>query len=178
MPLPSLLPAPLSPTLAARLTAEQQQALTETPRSGRITRLAADLGLDEAATLALVAESAGLTVASNLEADPLARGLLPARLVHDYQAIPIRLEKEDEAGNRSDANDSARPTPEELAGTALHLATAWPADETMQDWLRTFTPRPLVWHLAVPERVHQLIIENFGVGSGSLDDGDEGYLAP
>jgi type II secretory ATPase GspE/PulE/Tfp pilus assembly ATPase PilB-like protein len=26
--------------------------------------------------------------------------------------------------------------------------------------------------------VHQLIIENFGVGSGSLDDGDEGYLAP
>jgi type II secretory ATPase GspE/PulE/Tfp pilus assembly ATPase PilB-like protein len=178
MPLPSLLSAPLPPTLAARLTAEQQQALTETPRSGRITRLAADLGLDEAATLALVAEAAGVTVASNLEADPLARGLLPARLVHDYQAIPIRIESESPAGNRADGNDFARPTPEELAGTPLHLATAWPADEAMQDWLRTFTPRTLVWHLAVPERVHQLIIENFGVGSGSLDDGDEGYLAP
>ena len=38
--------------------------------------------------------------------------------------------------------------------------------------LRTFTPRPLVWHLAVPERVHQLIIENFGVGAGSLEDSD------
>ena len=32
-----------------------------------------------------------------------------------------------------------------------------------------FTPRPPVWHLAVPERVHQLIIENFGVGSGTLE---------
>jgi type II secretory ATPase GspE/PulE/Tfp pilus assembly ATPase PilB-like protein len=48
----------------------------------------------------------------------------------------------------------------------------------MSDWLRTFTPRPLVWHLAVPERIHQLIIENFGVGSGALDDGDESYVAP
>eukprot|EP01031_Cornospumella_fuschlensis_P014946 gene14946-biopygen12631 len=48
----------------------------------------------------------------------------------------------------------------------------------MGDWLRTFTPRPLVWHLAVPERIHQLIIENFGVGSGALDDGDESYVAP
>ena len=48
----------------------------------------------------------------------------------------------------------------------------------MTDWLRTFTPRPLVWHLAVPERIHQLIIENFGVGSGSLEDSDESYIAP
>ena len=55
----------------------------------------------------------------------------------------------------------------------LHIATAWLPDELMVDWLRTFTSRPLAWHLAVPERVHQLIIENFGVGSGSLDDSDE-----
>ena len=48
----------------------------------------------------------------------------------------------------------------------------------MADWMRTFTPRPLVWHLAIPERVHQLIIENFGVGSGALEDSDEGYVAP
>jgi general secretion pathway protein E len=72
-----------------------------------------------------------------------------------------------------------RPPPvDERASFPLHLAAAWPPDETMTDWLRTFTPRPLVWHLAVPERVHQLIIENFGVGSGSLDDSDDSYLAP
>jgi type II secretory ATPase GspE/PulE/Tfp pilus assembly ATPase PilB-like protein len=174
MPLPPLLSSPVPAALAARLTPEQQQALAETPRGGRIARLSADLGMDESAVLALVAESAGLDVASNLETDPLARGLLPARLVHDYQAIPIRVEARDSTTRAEDAP----PTAEELAHTPLHFATAWPADEAMQDWLRTFTPRPLVWHLAVPERVHQLIIENFGVGSGSLDDGDEGYLAP
>jgi type II secretory ATPase GspE/PulE/Tfp pilus assembly ATPase PilB-like protein len=176
MPLPPLLFSPVPATLAERLTPEQQQALAETPRGGRIARLAADLRIDEAAGLALLAEAAGLTVASNLETDPFARGLLPARLVHDYQAIPIRVGT-DGSANSALAEDST-PTSEELARTPLHLATAWPADEAMQDWLRTFTPRPLVWHLAVPERVHQLIIENFGVGSGSLDDGDEGYLAP
>jgi type II secretory ATPase GspE/PulE/Tfp pilus assembly ATPase PilB-like protein len=176
MPLPPLLFSPVPATLAERLTPEQQQALAETPRGGRIARLAADLRIDEAAGLALLAEAAGLTVASNLETDPFARGLLPARLVHDYQAIPIRVGT-DGSANSALAEDST-PTAEELARTPLHLATAWPADEAMQDWLRTFTHRPLVWHLAVPERVHQLIIENFGVGSGSLDDGDEGYLAP
>ncbi len=176
MPLPPLLSSPVPAALAERLTPEQHQALAETPRGGRIARLAADLGIDEAAGLALLAEVAGLTVASNLETDPFARGLLPARLVHDYQAIPIRVGT-DGSANSALAEDST-PTAEELAHTPLHLATAWPADEAMQDWLRTFTPRPLVWHLAVPERVHQLIIENFGVGSGSLDDGDEGYLAP
>jgi type II secretory ATPase GspE/PulE/Tfp pilus assembly ATPase PilB-like protein len=176
MPLPPLLFSPVPATLAERLTPEQQQALAETPRGGRIARLAADLRIDETAGLALLAEAAGLTVASNLETDPFARGLLPARLVHDYQAIPIRVGT-DGSANSALAEDST-PTAEELARTPLHLATAWPADEAMQDWLRTFTPRPLVWHLAVPERVHQLIIENFGVGSGSLDDGDEGYLAP
>ena len=30
----------------------------------------------------------------------------------------------------------------------------------------------------MPERIHQLIIENFGVGSGSLDDSDDSYVAP
>ena len=30
----------------------------------------------------------------------------------------------------------------------LHLATAWLPDADMTDWLRTFTSRTLVWHLA------------------------------
>ena len=48
----------------------------------------------------------------------------------------------------------------------------------MSDWIHTFTPRPVVWHLAVAERVHQLIVEHFGVGAASLDDGDDDYLSP
>ncbi|MBS0662046.1 MAG: type II/IV secretion system protein [Verrucomicrobia bacterium] len=158
--------ASLPPALATRLGPEQTQAVLEAPREKRLAALAAALGLTEPEALAATAAAAGLDVASNLEPDPGARGLLPARLVHDYQIIPIRF--------------GPAPAPDTPPGPAdpLHLATAWLPDDVMTDWLRTFTPRPPVWHLAVPERVHQLIIENHGVGSGSLDDSDEGYVAP
>ena len=152
-------------SLASRLGEGQRQALLEAPRGLRLAALVAALGIGENEALAGVAAAAGLDIATNLETDPGARGLLPARLVHDFQIIPIR---------HGAADADAEPTPL----TPLHLASAWPPDPSMADWLRTFTPRPLVWHLAVPERVHQLIIENFGVGSGALEDSDEGYVAP
>jgi type II secretory ATPase GspE/PulE/Tfp pilus assembly ATPase PilB-like protein len=154
--------------IASRLSDEQRQAVLEAPRGLRLGALVAALAIDENAALALVAGAAGLDIATNLETDPGARGLLPARLVHDFQIIPIRF------GSPDPADAESEPT----ASTPLHIASAWLPDPSMADWLRTFTPRPLVWHLAVPERVHQLIIENFGVGSGALEDSDEGYVAP
>ncbi|WP_221029579.1 GspE/PulE family protein [Actomonas aquatica] len=158
----------LPAALIEPLDDEQQLAVLEAPRHARIAALAAARGEAEAVTLDNVAAAAGLDVASDLRADRPSLRLLPARLVHEYQILPIDLRPTD-----------AEPlTEEELATAPLHLATAWPADDVMADWIRTFTPRPLVWHLAVPERIHQLIVEHFGVGAGSLDDGDEDYLAP
>jgi general secretion pathway protein E len=158
----------LPASLAERLTEEQRQAVAEAPRDKRLEALTLALAQPEPETLSLLASAAGLDIALNLEPDPDARGVLPARLVHDYQIIPIRYGTAPEE----------KPSPEVLSRTPIHLATAWLPDAVMADWLRTFTPRPLVWHLAVPERVHQLIIENFGVGSGSLEDSDDGYVAP
>ncbi len=172
MPTLSLLSDTVPSSLAERLTPEQQQSLAEAPRSQRVSLLATALALGEPETLQALSAATGLPLATNLETDPQARGLLPARLVHDYQVIPI---KKAAAGGEE---APAAATVEERATFPLHLAAAWPPDDTMTDWLRTFTPRPLVWHLAVPERIHQLIIENFGVGSGSLDDSDDSYLAP
>jgi type II secretory ATPase GspE/PulE/Tfp pilus assembly ATPase PilB-like protein len=154
--------------LASRLAPEKVQAILEAPRADRLAALAAALGGDENAALSAAAAAAGIDIATNLETDPGARGLLPARLVHDFQIIPIRIGAPSAEGEE----------PEVTAETPLHIASAWLPDASMTDWLRTFTPRPIVWHLAVPERVHQLIIENFGVGSGSLEDTDEGYVAP
>ena len=158
-------PEVLPPALAGTLSDEQRQAVLEAPREKRLEALASALARPEPEVLAHLAQAAGLDVASNLETDPGARGLLPPRLVHEYQIIPIRHGETPEQGE---------PTP----ATPLHIATAWLPDALMADWIRTFTARPLAWHLAVPERVHQLIIENFGVGSGSLDDSDESYVAP
>jgi general secretion pathway protein E len=184
---PSALPAePLPPALAALLDDDRRQAVLEAPREKRLEALAAALRRPEPEVLVELAAAAGLDVASNLETDPEARGLLPPRLVHEYQLIPIRRSGEPEPAATDPAAVPAPGSGEEPAIVAplppahppLHLATAWLPDDTMADWVRTFTPRPLVWHLAVPERVHQLIIENFGVGSGSLDDSDESYVAP
>jgi general secretion pathway protein E len=166
--MPATLQDTLPESLTSRLTDEQRQTVLEAPRGLRLASLAAALSIDENAALLMVATAAGLDIATNLETDPGARGLLPARLVHDFQIIPIRF----------GAVEGADRDPEPTASTSLHLASAWLPDPSMADWLRTFTPRPLVWHLAVPERVHQLIIENFGVGSGALEDSDEGYVAP
>jgi type II secretory ATPase GspE/PulE/Tfp pilus assembly ATPase PilB-like protein len=167
--MPVLVEDPLPESIARRLTDEQRQSLGEAPRGARLTALAVALGLNEADALTQLAEAAGLTVASNLEADTAARALFPARLVHDYQVIPI-LMKPAEKGAPASPADPADPAAE------LHLAAAWPPDNIIRGWIATFTPRPPVWHLAVPERVRQLIIENFGVGSGSLEDDD--YVAP
>jgi type II secretory ATPase GspE/PulE/Tfp pilus assembly ATPase PilB-like protein len=167
--MPALVQESLPPPIASRLTDEQRQAVLETPRGERLAALAAALGAKDDAALNDLAAAAGLDLALNLETDPGARGLLPARLVHDYQIIPIRF------GPPAQGAEEPEATPL----TPLHLASSWLPDEAMNDWLHTFTPRPLVWHLAVAERVHQLIIENFGVGSGALEDSDdEGYVAP
>ncbi|HWA85844.1 MAG TPA: GspE/PulE family protein [Opitutus sp.] len=165
----------LPASLASRLDETRLQALAEASRDKKLTVLAAALGLAEAAAIEVLAAAAGLDIASNLEADTAARGLLPARLVHDFQIIPIKFvaatagEASNEPGEESAPADPSSP---------LHLATSWSPNDVMADWVRTFTPRPPVWHLAVPERVRQLIIENYGVGSGSLEDSDDAYVAP
>ncbi len=164
----------LPAALVEALDEEKLLAVLESPRHARVAALAAAREETEAVTLEKLAAATGLDIASDLRADGLSLRLLPARLVHEYQILPIDL-----APPRAPDADPEEPiSDEELAKTPLHLATAWPADDVMADWIHTFTARPVVWHLAVPERIHQLIVEHFGVGAGSLEDGDEDYLAP
>ncbi len=166
-------PKPLPDSLAERISSDQLQGIAEAPRNQRIKLLASALGLDEPKTLAALAATTGLDIASNLEADPASLGLLPARLVHDYQLVPILLAADTSSELPAPSSQLIAPH-----NSPLHLATAWTPDDVMADWIRTFTPRPLVWHLGVPEKIHHLILQHFGVGSGSLEDGDETYVAP
>ncbi len=152
----------LPDTLRSRLSDEQAAMVAAGARSDRPRLLAEALGETEASVLTLLAETVGLPQAFNLVADSQALTVLPARLVHEYQIVPIQCGEPNEA-----------PT----ANTPLHLASAWLPDSVMVDWIHTFTPRPLVWHLGVAEKIHQLILQHFGVGSGSLE-GDDSYLAP
>jgi type II secretory ATPase GspE/PulE/Tfp pilus assembly ATPase PilB-like protein len=157
----------LPPALAGRLDEAQHLALAEAPRGRRVSLLAGFLAAPEPALLAELAGVTGLELADHLQADEFSLRTLPARLLHDYQILPIRLAEGEPAGDVALEPDPAAP---------LHLATAWPPDDVMVDWIRTFTARPLVWHLAVAERIHQLIIEHFGVGAGSLEDGADDFI--
>ncbi len=155
-----LLPTPL----LARLTECARQSLRESLRDKRLSLLAAGLGLDEDSALGALAEATGLPRLEAPQMDRSAQDVLPARLVQEFQIAPVL---------------SALPSSTTAAASpALHLATAWPPDATLVDWVATFTPRPIHWHLAPTDRLQQLINENYGVGSGSLDEADEADLPP
>ncbi|MGY8717032.1 MAG: type II/IV secretion system protein, partial [Verrucomicrobiia bacterium] len=164
----------LPESLIGSLEEEQQQLVFEAARHERIATLATVLEQPEQDVLTAIANHAGLDIASDLRADDSSLRLLPARLVHEYQILPIALGEPAPATEDEDEDEPVEPG----ADTPLHLATAWLPDDVMSDWIHTFTPRPVVWHLAVAERVHQLIVEHFGVGAASLDDGDDDYLSP
>ncbi len=146
---PEVLPA----ALRSRLKEEQLRSLAEAARSRRLAAFSTALGVDEAAALQELRAATGLAVVTDLRPDPEGLPLLPARLVRDFLIVPIL------------APDSAPGT--------LTLATTWPADAVMGDWIATFTPRPVRWVLSPADRISQLVIESYGVGAGSLEGDDE-----
>jgi type II secretory ATPase GspE/PulE/Tfp pilus assembly ATPase PilB-like protein len=136
------------------------QQLLEAPRQDRLTVFAKQKSLAENAASAELARLCGLPTVPDPKADIASVPLLPSRLINEYQIVPIL-------------------TPVVGINPAiLHLATVWPPDHDMADWIRTLTARPLAWHLSPPDRVRQLIIENYGVGSGSLDESAEAFANP
>ncbi|HZL47064.1 MAG TPA: ATPase, T2SS/T4P/T4SS family, partial [Opitutaceae bacterium] len=166
----ALIQESLPAALAERLTDEQRQAVLEAPRDQRLASVAAALALTENDVLALVAGDVGLEIATDIRPDRASLSLLPARLVHDYQVVPIVAP----GATESEQGEDQVPAPPG-SQTVLRLAASWPPNEAILDWVRTFTPRPIKWYLAQPDRVHQLIIEHFGVGSGSLEDSGEDF---
>ena len=177
--------ATLDPTLPAELAEgldeEKRQAIMEAPRGRRLAELASALGEDEGKLLTRLAALSGLPVAGNLVADQQSLRLFPARLVNDYQLVPIlspeaiaAAEAATKDGSPAVAAADEVPTPPDAP---ILLATAWPPDAMMGEWIRTFTTRPVVWHLGQPDKIHSLILDRFGVGAGSLDDDDAFELA-
>ena len=151
------LPATLPEFLRDWPVADQRQQMQEAPRHERLAVFARIQGCEPAAALTELAKLARLPLAADFRPETAAVPLLPARLVHDYQVMPIQ-------------------SPVGKTDDTLHLATVWPPDTDMVDWIATCTSRPLSWHLAPPDRVRQLIIENYGVGSGSLDEDEAGTV--
>src|SRR5690606_31472793 len=131
-----------------RLTDEQRRAVLEAPRARRVVVLAESLRIGEAEARTELAQATELPIAAELRVDPAAIPILPARLVRDFHIAPLAVANATE--------------------NQLHLATPWPTDPVMTDWISTFTSRDVRWHLAPAERIGQLILDHYGVGAGSL----------
>ncbi|HYC69556.1 MAG TPA: ATPase, T2SS/T4P/T4SS family, partial [Opitutaceae bacterium] len=152
--------SPLPPALAARVPDADRAQVEGAPRAGRVEALARALGLPPDAALGELAASTGLPVAAELRAAEADLPLLPPRLAHEFQVLPLAV-----AG-----------APE----TELHLATSWPPGRHAAAWISTLTPRRLRWHLGDPERIRQLVVAHYGVGAGTLEEGENApaLLAP
>ncbi len=145
--------ASLPVAILARLSEEHLLKVRESARAQRQEVLGTLLGVPEREALTDLAAATGLKLITELQADTEALVLLPARLAREFLVLPIAL-------------PDAKPR-------ELTLATAWPPDEIVSDWIATFTPRPLRWVLAPADRISQLIVESYGVGAGSLENEDE-----
>src|SRR5262245_20402104 len=134
--MPAALMETLPAALAGRLAEPARKALDESLREKRLGLLASGLGLGEAEALAELTAATGLPVLDAPKIDREALAVFPSRLAHEYQIVPVLLDA---------PAPGANPSP---AAASLNLATPWPPDAIIADWIATFTSRPVAWHLA------------------------------
>ncbi|MDR0536292.1 MAG: GspE/PulE family protein [Puniceicoccales bacterium] len=134
------------------ITPETIDEVLQASRPRRCLMLAERAGLSSANAAARLASALGLPFTAQITPAPGAGEKVPVRLIHEYQCLPT-------------APEAATP------GT-IALATSWPTDERMDAWVLALTGKRPAWTLAPPESVDASIQENFGVGSGTLDEAD------
>lgn len=137
-------------TILSSLEETQREALFAAPRQDRVRMLSQFLVRAESDVLSAVADSAGLPLRPTEDFDVAYLGAIPARLMHEYQCIPIR--------------DGADGT--------LHLTTVWPPDPEMDEWIYAACGQEAEWSLASPEKISSFITKHLGVGFDSLEDSD------
>ena len=140
-------PSPLELPVLASLGAELRERVAEAPRADRLGQLASALRLAPDQVLATVAEQSGLAVVTPEQFSLPLLQQLPVRLVHEYCCVPVATERPDQ----------------------LCLATAWPPEGRMDDWVFAACDRDPVWVLAAPDKIAKYLNDNLGVGSDSLD---------
>ncbi len=140
-------PSPLVLPVLASLGAEARDRVAEASRAERIGQLAHALRQPPDQVLATVAEQSGLAVVAPEQFSLPLLQQMPVRLVHEYCCVPVATERPDQ----------------------LCLATAWPPEGRMDDWVFAACDRDPVWVLAAPDKIAKYLNDHLGVGSDSLD---------
>ena len=139
-------------SLLADLTEQQRALVLELPRGQRLERVAEFLKLELPAVFARLVADTGLPEVPPDRFDLERLGTTPVRLVNEYHCVPVR------------------PAPGEDADpAAIALATGWPPESPMDEWVYAATGLEPRWHLALPDKLAKFITQNPGVGAESLD---------
>ncbi|HQU09875.1 MAG TPA: hypothetical protein PLV25_07950, partial [Opitutales bacterium] len=116
--------------MLAALQPEERISLLEAPLVERLDKYGAYAGLNQGQSLEHVALVAGLEVKPLWDVHPEPTSLIPLRLIHEYQCLPI-------------ADDEAA---ESLGANALRLVTVWPPTPAMSAWIYALTGRQPIWY--------------------------------
>lgn len=137
------------PNAFADLDENQQAELLRAPLHERMQQLSKLTNRPLKSVSEKVSQEFGIPFVETFKVLENATKVLPLRLIHTYQCLPIQSD----GGN---------------AG-ALHLVTVWPPSAEAVRWIEMACGKKTVWYLTYPQEVTDAIVRNFGVGSDSLD---------
>ena len=137
------------PIAFADLYENQQAELLRAPLHERMQQLSKLTNRPLKSVAEKVSQEFGIPFVETFKVLENATKVLPLRLIHTYQCLPIQPD----GGN---------------AG-ALHLVTVWPPSAEAVRWIEMACGKKTVWYLTYPQEVTDAIVRNFGVGSDSLD---------
>lgn len=129
---------------------DEREKLHAMSAQERVPALAQFLSKAEEVILEELAQITGIELARNFEVAPDLKVILPIRLIHEYQCLPIL-----------DSDPSI-----------LILVVPWPPTADMDRWIFAVTRKKPVWKLASPEKIINEITEVFGVGFYSLESSE------
>jgi type II secretory ATPase GspE/PulE/Tfp pilus assembly ATPase PilB-like protein len=130
--------------------AAQIQTVADAPRDRKLSLLSDLTGITERELLVIISNGTGVDTLDRFEADEDAAESIPLRMILRYQCTPIQAPKEWDK--------------------AFCVATSWPPDATMHQWLYASVRREIAYFLVLPEKLNAFFTERYGVGSESLDD--------
>ena len=147
---------------------EDRLAIEAMPRAERLPHIATLQNVATREKVMEIAELSGLPYLENIDLVDNPAGVLPLRLMNEYQCVPIKNGQsnvEKEASIDETGPDTSEDAP-------IPLVTLWPPDQRMDRWIYAACGRQPKWYLGDPEHVSNTITQRFGVGADSLDESD------
>ncbi|NBD38953.1 MAG: type II/IV secretion system protein, partial [Verrucomicrobia bacterium] len=150
-----------APSPLDSLEPDQRAMIEDAPRQNRLPLLAQALRRPEAEVLQALARGDELPVLEDFEIPEDAADLLPLRMMHEYQCLPVREERRE--GEAGDNGGHRRELP---------LVTVWPPAAEMNDWVYAVSGKHPRWYLGPANRISDTITQRYGVGADSLSESD------